>query len=344
MAGITGLEKLQLGGESTSGTAVAATAIWRGENSELVDDREVAFVEEQIGVMTSTTNAYVPKEAASVTMGSTSVTCQQLPYILEGAIEAATPVQDGTGAQPYVRIYNVPTTADNTRKTFTIEWGDNEHVQETDYAYVESFKITGNGGEGLMMEANWRGRTVVDSSFTSVTLAAIEPSDNLVFGGSNFYRDGTGTFPATTEVTSTLLSFELDVTTGLTSKFTNLGKDFDFTYFNKDAFSATLSLVYEHNAGTDTERDTFEAATPRSVQLKFEGGVFGTVGAVYSNFTLLIDAVGVYTEFPPSDLDGNSTVEAVLQIGYDPTATSTLDITVVNRYSDLFTNPPTIAS
>lgn len=45
------LSYIQLGKESTAGTAVAATAIWRGMGSALSDDREIVQVEELIAIM-----------------------------------------------------------------------------------------------------------------------------------------------------------------------------------------------------------------------------------------------------------------------------------------------------
>ena len=128
----------------------------------------------------------------------------------------------------------MPTTSPNTIKTYTIEGGDNQLAQESDYCFVESFKISGNAGEGVMMEATWRGRDVVDTTFTgALTAPTLIPGDHIVFGGSNLYIDAVGGTIGTTEITSTLLSFELDVTTGLKAKFTNLGKDFDFVYFDR---------------------------------------------------------------------------------------------------------------
>jgi hypothetical protein len=132
-----------------------------------------------------------------------------------------------------------------------------------------------------------------------------------------------------------LLSFELDVTTGLKAKWTNLGKDFDFVYFDRGSYSATLKLVYEHNSAADGQRDLYEAATPRLIQLKFVGGAVGTPGTTYSVKTFIINAPGVYTAMPVGDVDGNATVEAELKIGYDLTDAQGLNFIVVNELSAL---------
>jgi len=333
MAGIKALRKIQMGAESTAGTAVAATTIWRGMG--LIEDlREVKHVDEHIGIALPTTRAYIPKLGARVKFDPIEATFQQLPYLLEAGVEAETPTQDGAGTG-YVYAYAFPTTAQRTIRTYTLEMGDDQLCQETDYAFVESFKLSGNAAEGIMMEASWLGRDIVDASFTGALSApTLVPSSHLVFGGSSLYIDAVGGTIGTTAIASTLLSFELDVTTGLKPKFTNLGKDFDFIYFDRGSFSATLKMVYEHNSAADGQRDLYEAATPRLIRLYFVGGALGTP-ATESVYNFRIDAAGIYTSMPQGDVDGNATVEATMKIGHDLTASSGLGFRVVNESSAL---------
>lgn len=330
MSGIKALRRIKLGRESTAGTAVAATDIWRGMGL-LSDDREIKIVEEQVGYLLPTTRAYVPKLAASVKFDPIEATYPQLPHILEAAIRTDTPASDGSG---YVYEYIVPidtAPSATTIKTYTIEGGNNQLVQEMEYSFVEKFKLSGNQAEGVMMEADWIGRRAIDSSFTSLSPAALVPSDQIIFGGSDLYIDSSTV--GTTEVTSTLLKFELEVTTGLRPKWTNEFKYFDFIYFDIGSFSATLKVTYEHNNTADAERNHFEAGTPRIVRLEFPGAALGTPGVTYSNYLLRIDCAGVYTEFKQSDVDGNDVVEATLQIGHDIAENLGLTIIVVNEDS-----------
>lgn len=188
-----------------------------------------------------------------------------------------------------------------------------------------------------MMSAVWRGRDVVDTTFTGgQSVPTLIAADNIVFGGSNLYIDAVGGTIGSTEITSTLLSFELDVTTGLKAKYTNLAKEFDYVYFDKGSFSATLKLVYENDSNGVAQRDLFEAATPRLLRLRFQGAaVSDNTGATYDNLTFIINAAGVYTAMPMGDVDGNSTIEAEMQIGHDLTASQGLDFVVVNELSAL---------
>lgn len=333
MVGVKALRKIQFGRETTAGTAVAATTIWRGMGL-LEDMRAIKHVDEEVGIALPTTRAYVPKLGAQITLDAVEATPQQFPHILEMGIRTDTPAADGAGSG-YIYEYIMPTTAQNTIKTYTIEAGDNQLAQEVDYCFVESFKLSGNAGEGLMMEATIIGREATDTTFTgALTIPTLVATDHLTFGGSKFYIDAAGGTVGTTEITSTLLSFELDVTTGLKAKWTNLGKDFDFVYFDRGSYSATLKLVYEHNAAADGQRDLYEAATPRLVRLWFSGGALSTPGD-YDNVGIEIDAAGVYTAMPYGDVDGNATVEAEMAIGYDVTAALGLTIRCINELASL---------
>lgn len=334
--GTKALRKIQLGKESggAAGTPVPTTTVWRGVGL-MSDGREIKHVDEEVGIALPTTRAYVPKLAATCVFDPIEATFQQLPYIFEAGVNIEVPTQDGAGSD-YIYAYAYPSTALGTIETYTIEGGDNQLVQEMEYSFVESFKISGNAAEGVMMEANWIGRQVTDTSFTgALSIPTLVPGDHITFGGSNLYIDAVGGSIGSTEITSTLLSFELDVTTGWLAKFTNAAKYFDYVQWVRNSFSATLKLVYEHNASADAQRDLYEAATPRLVQLKFTGNAVGTPGTTYSNMTFIINAAGVYTSFPASDQDGNATVEAEMQIGHDLTASQGLDFIVVNELSSL---------
>lgn len=317
--GVTAARKLQFGRETTAGTAVAATFVWPGMGM-ISPDIDVKNVAQNDGNFQPTNLYYIPRVGATIELDPVEATFDLLPHILEMGIMTATPAQDGTGgATGYTRDYLMPLTASRTIKTYTIEGGDNQLCQEVEYCFVESFKITGKASEGVMMSAKIRGRQTTDTTFTSSQVTpALIPSDVIVFGGSNIYIDAAGGTIGSTEKTSTLLSFELDVTTGQAAKYTNLAKSFDFSYFNKGAYKATLKMVYEHNATADAERDKFEAATPGLIRLKFTGAAFADVtGATYGAYTLIIDCAGVYTSFERGDVDGNSTVEVEMALGLD---------------------------
>lgn len=327
--GVTALRKIQLGLESTAGTAVPATTIWRGMGS-FEDMREVVNVEEDIGIAIQTTRAYIPKLGAKIVLDPIEATFQQLPHIFECGVAEETPTQDGAGTG-YIYAYAHPTTAMQALATYTGEVGDNIQAREVEYLFAESYKISGNAAEGVMMEASLIGRQPTDTTFTpALTVPTLLAGDHIVFGGSTLAIDAVGGTIGATVISNTLLSFELDVTTGYAAKYTNAAKYFDFVYFDKGAFSATLKLVYEHNAAAETQKGLYEAATPRLFRLEFTGNALGTP-ATENNLSYRIDCAGIYTEMPDGEQDGNVTKEATVQIGYDLTAALGLEHRIVNE-------------
>ena len=333
--GVKALRKIQLGKESTAGTAVPATTIWRGMGLYEYDN-DVTHVDEEVGIALPTNRYYNPRVGGVFAFDPVEATFQQLPYIFEAGVAAESPTQDGSGSD-YIYNYVMPTTSMNTLNTYTLEGGDNVQAREMEYGFVESFKLSGNAGEGVMMESSWRGRQLTDTTFTpALSVPTLTAGDHIVFGGSSLYIDAVGGTIGSTEISNTLLSFELDVTTGYKAKYTNEAKYFDFIYWDRGSYSATLKLTFEQNSTSEAQVDLFEAVTPRQFRLEFTGNAFGTGGTTYSNHTFLIDCAGTYLSNPTvSDNDGNNTWEMEIGIGYDLTAALGLEFTVVNELSAL---------
>jgi hypothetical protein len=324
-------QKIQLGRESTAGTAVAATTIWRGVGGMLEDAREVSMVDEQIGIAIPTTRAYVGQLGGVLSMAATPATFEQILHILEAGIKTVgTGASDGAGSGK-IYAYPTPTTAVNTIKTYTIETGDNQQAEEMEYSFVEKFTLTGERGRAVMMSADWIGRQVANTTFTgSLTAPTVE---EILTGKGAFYIDAVGGTIGTTAITGTLLQWELTVTTGWRGKWTvDAGQlYFNFIYFDRDSFEAELSMTFEHDATAVAQKALFQAATPRLFRINIPGSTFAQAGTTYSTKTFRIDAAATYTEWGVLDSeDGNSIVNVTAQIGYDPTAAKGLEITVVN--------------
>ena len=329
-------QKIQLGRESTAGTAVAATTIWRGVGGMLQDNREIVMVDEMIGIAMPTTRNYIPKYEGALSMAEAPATFEQLPHILEAGIKSVgTGSSDGVGSGK-IYTYPVGMTSANTIKTYTIETGDNQQAEEMEYCFVEKFTLKGARGEAVMMSADWIGRQVTNTTFTGAltapTVSEVIASDGL------FYIDAVGGTIGTTAISGTLLEWELAVTTGWKAKYTvdSGQRYFNFAYFDKDSFSAELSMTFEHDAASVAQKALFRAGTPRLFRIKFNGPGLTTNGTTYSFKTLHIDAAAVYTEWEALDADeGNSIYSVKATVGYDPTAAKGLQILVVNELSTI---------
>jgi len=330
MPGIKALRKLQFGKEATAGTPVAATTIWRGEGVGQ-DTREVTFPAEDVGILGGIDRAYTAKLGAEVSFDETPATFQQLPYILEAGIATETPTQDGAGTG-YIYEYLFPTTAQNTPRTYTIEHGDDQQAEEIEYAHVSEFSITGNAGEAVNVSATWQGRQSTTTSFTGGL--SVPDVEEILFGTGALYIDDTGTFPATTQKSNTLIGMELSVNTGMQAVYT--ADNLYFSFVKNVMPEIMLNITFEHDSTAVAEIAAFRAGTARSIRLLFEGSAFTTGGTAYDDHTLIIDLVGKWESFEGlGEQDGNDIVTGTLRCRYNATAGALGKITVVNELSSL---------
>lgn len=330
--GIKALRKIQLGKELTSGSAVAATTKWRGLGV-LQDDQEVIFPEEDIGYISGVNRSYIASVGGSISFDSVEATFEQLPHILEAGVKLVTTgAADGSGSGK-IYSYIMPTTATNTLRTYTIEAGDNIQAEEMAYSYVESFTIEGNANESLMMSAEWKGRQVVTSAFTTAaTLPAVE---EILFNKGKIYIDAVGGTIGSTQVSNTLISATVDVTTGIKAIATADGNLY-FSFTKTTMPEVTLDVTFEHNSSALTEKTAWRNSTPRQIRLIFEGSDFTTAGTTYSKKTFIIDMAGTWESFDAmEDDDGNDTISGTFRARYDSTADLFCEMVVVNALTNL---------
>jgi hypothetical protein len=329
MPGVKSLRRIQLGKETTPGTSVAATTLWRGIGT-IEDTLEVVHPEEDVGILGGTDRSYIPAVSGELEMEDTEATFEQLPYILEAGIDSQTPAQDGAGTL-YIYTYTVPTTTQGDWRTYTIEGGDDQQEEEMAYCFVKEFTLSGKAGEALMVSATWEGRQVAPSTFTgSLALPTVE---EILFSKGKLFIDGAATFPATTQRLLTFLEMELKATTGLTSFKTGEGELY-FSGVKRVMPEFVLDVTFEHDSTSVAEKAAWRAGTTRSVRLDFTGSA-GT-GTTYSNKKLLIDMLGKWEKFEKiGENDGNDIVKGTLRCRYNGTAASAGRFIITNLLTAL---------
>jgi len=331
MAGIKALRKIQVGQESTAGTAVAASTIWRGEGTG-ADTREIVFPAEDVGILGGLDRAYTPKLGAEITLEETPATFEQLPYILAGGIKDVAGVQDGAGTD-YIYTYPFATTAQNTPQTYTIEYGDDQQAEEAEYCFVREFTLSGNAGEALMMSATLEGRQCTTTTYTGAL--SIPTVEEILFSKGKLYIDPASTYPATTNKANTLLNMELSVTTGMQAVFTADGVVY-FSFVKNVMPEIMLNITFEHDSTAVAEIAAFRAKTARSVALTFEGTAPATPGTTYSYKTLQVQLLGKWESFEAlGEQDGNDIVTGAMRCRYNGTAAALGSIICVNELSAL---------
>ena len=327
--GIKKLRKLQLGKETAGGTAVPATAVWRGMGT-LEDTRTTVFANEDVGLLMGADRTYVPMYEGALAMESTEATFEQLPYVLEAGIKTiSTGVSDtGTG---FVYNYTLPTTAVQTPSYYTIETGDDIQAEEMEYCFVKDFTLSGKSGEAWMIEANWVGRQVTPVTFTSLSVASVE---EILFGKSALYIEAASAAYGTTIKASTLLEASLAYTTGFVPVYTANGQLY-FDFVKCVGPEALLTVTYEHNAIAVVEIAAWRAQTKRSIQIKVAGSAL-TTGGTYTTKLLTINLSGKYEKVEKlGELNGNDIVRATLRARYDGTEARIGNIQIVNELATL---------
>ncbi len=326
--GVKGLRKIQIGQETTAGTAVAATTIWRG-NGVIRDAREITIVEEDIGLLTGQGRSFVGRLLAQLEMEDTPATFEQLPYILCAGLMADTDGSADGGGSGYIYTYNLSTNAQATPKTFTIEQGDNARVDEMEYSVVTEWRLSGAPGEALQMSASWIGRQSTDAEFTAGQ--SVPSVEEILFGKGKLYIDATTI--GTTQKTGTFLGFELTGVSGFQAVESADGNLY-FYAIKQGSPKITGVLILEHDATGEAEINAARAETNRLIRMVFEGSALTTAGTAYTYKSLVIDAPIKYTEVPAvEDQDGDDVVRLPFEVIFD--GTNNFSIVVVNQLANL---------
>jgi hypothetical protein len=329
MAGIKALRKIQLGREGTAGTAVAATAIWRGVGT-IEDQRETVFPPEDVGYIGGLDRAYTPKYLGALVMEDTPVCYENIMHILEAGVKTiGTGVADtGTGASGKVYAYTFPTTAKNTIKTYTIEGGDDQEQERMEYSYVSDFKISGKGGEAVMVGATWAGRQVAPN--TMGTAAALPTVEEVLFSKGALYIDAVDGTIGTTQISNTFLGMDLNGKTGWTPVWTADGALY-FTFCKLTEPEVLLNITFEHDAGGVAQKVLWRAGTARQIRLNFPGSALGTAG-VFSTKVFRVDLAGKWEKFDKiGEQDGNDIIAGTFRARYNASAALFGEIKVVNE-------------
>jgi hypothetical protein len=335
------LRKIQWGIESTPGTAVAATAIWRGKGDTISDDREVTEVEEMVGIIGGTDRTLIARIFATLALSETEATYQQLPYLfamLFGGV--VTGVADGSGSTGFKYLTTIPTTSAPTGKFYTIETGDDFEAEEMEYTHAVKVTLSGVAGKALMVSAELQGRQATKTTFTGA-LSVVAVEDILTSMGT-LALDAIGGTAGATVISNQLLSFKIDFEALWAPKDTIDGHlYFSFPQFTGQKISG--ELTFEHDtivSGNAQNKAKWRAQTPQLMRLDFPGSSYATPGTGTS-FTggksgLRVDLPIKWTKFAAlSDQDGNDTVVATFSSRYNSTAATAGSVLITNEVSAL---------
>ena len=330
MAGIKSLRKLTLGREASSGTAVNATTYWRGVGT-IEDTRVTTFPEEDVGYISGLDRSYQPSVGALLAMESTPATFEQVLHILEAGVKLiGTGASDGgAGASGKIFNYTFPTTSKNSIKTYTIYGGDDQYSDRMEYAFVQDFKLTGKGGEAVMMEATWAARQSGSAAFAgSPTIPTVE---EVLFSKGALYVDAvTGTIGGTVK-SNTFLGMDLSVKTGWVPVLGANGQLY-FMFAKLTAPEILLNITFEHDSHGGDQKAAWRAGTSKLVRLNFPGSNLGTAGTGFTTKVLRVDLAGRWEKFDKlGEENGNDILTGTFRARYNSSEALFAAIKVVNE-------------
>jgi hypothetical protein len=331
MAGVEKLRKIQLGLETNKGTAVAATAMWRGLG-EFRDSQEVVTPDEDVGYLVEVDRSYVPKVLAEFELEETPATFEQLPYPLAAGVgDVVSGAGNGGTSDGYNYVYTVATTALPTTKAYTFEGGDNQQAEEYEYCQCKEINLSGAPGQVVMMSSSWFGRQVTKTTFTSLTPPTVE---EILFQKGKLYLNAVGD-AITTQLTNTWLGFDLKIVTGLGPGFHGDG---NLYYSSEKSVGSVItgSITFEHDAIGVARKDDFVAQTTRKFRMEFLGSALAGSGGTFANKALRMDfAAKILTVDPLGRVDGNDIVKINFEARYNATANLYFVTTVCNKLAAL---------
>ena len=328
--GIESLRRIQIGAEATHGTPVVCTTFLRGQGVAS-DDTEHIFPAENIGIVPGTDRSYVAQQVGTLAYSGV-LTFEQL-HPFQAALNTAVATADGAGTGK-IWEYILPTTSINSASdltTYTLRAGDNAGAEEMPFCFVPDFTIEGKYSEALMLSANFRGASWAASTFDALSASDLQTIEEVLFNKGKLYIDDATSTIGTTQVSQTLLSMSIKVTTGWRAQPTADGT-LSFSLLKQVSPEAELTLVYEHNASAVAEKAAWRASTPRQIRLLFVGSALATPGTAYTYKTFQIDAAGRYSTFSSLSSDaGNDTVSCTFKIRYNADAAKFLQFLAVNE-------------
>lgn len=337
--GIEKLRQLQIGQEVTPGTAVACTAVWRGQANSIVDPTELVLPNEHVGYLMQVDRGYHAMTEATYESPETEVTFEQCLYPFEAGIKTVSPTGNGGTTNGYIYSYPLLSTdrgfvkvasSENPVKVLTLKGGDDQQAYAMDFSFCEQIAMSGAINDSLKWTHNWRGRQRTKTTFDALSLVAVE---EILFNKGKLYLDATGGTIGTTQKTATWLGFNLALETGWRAVFTGDGGMY-FTFIKNigPKLSGTLTLEYDDVA--EAMEDAKIAGTTQLMRMLFAGSALTGTGGTYTTKLLRVDsAIKIKSIAALESQDGNDTLVLNWEAVQGNAGQATPTFTAVNTLS-----------
>jgi hypothetical protein len=339
MAGIKRLRRLQLGKESTPGTAVAATTRWRGEVTGLDDQRKVEMIEEMVGLINGADRTRVVELMAAYEGAETPLTFEQFGYILAMSLGGPTSGSaDGAGSD-YIYTTNLPTTAQPTATPYTLQGGDDYEVERAEYVLCTKWGVTTQrGATAKLSSSTFFGRQVayLGTGFSAASIPSV--LEEAISNKGKVYLDAVSGSYRTTQVSSSIVACEISCESMWQPVFTMDGQLY-YTTAIFAGYKLSGKLTYLHDAasnGNTGAKKTFRDQTPKLLSIDLEGGTVTSAGTTYNTKHVIFNLPIKFTKVSVlEDSDGVDIVSFDWESRYNATKGDAGQIIVVNELASL---------
>lgn len=334
MAGVTYLQRIQIGRETSDfGTAVAATTALR-LNGTIEDTRTVVWPVERLGYLSGRDRVRFDAYSSKINLTG-DATFEQLPYIFEMGIQTSSDNPTTDTGSSNVWTYTFPTTAQLAIQPYTIEGGDNTAAEEASYFYTNDFTLSGRYGEVWQLNANLIGGQITDTdTFTPSSDLTTPEVEEMLFQMSKLYIDNDSDTIGTTQATNTFLAAELRVQTGWRPVYTGDGS-MDFSFLKNTGPEILLDVTFEHDATAVSEKTAWRNKTARLIRITCDGTALSTTDT-YSTKQMIIDLAGKWEKFDKVDeIDGNDVVKGTFRARFNATSGLFAQIKIINELATL---------
>ena len=326
-SGLYRLRVLQVGKETTPGTAVAATQRVIGAATLTPEiDRYEETYPRGVRVMASPDDADVRKGSLLTMDADLDFEHVLVPLNCGLAKGTITRVAPPTTPATYTHAFQPSVTAAVLLHAFTAEVavsdGSTKHYErEVAYGTVRSLTITWAANEMTKLAYEAFGRAEQSSALTP-SLAVVAGRELIPSNRWTLAIDDTRAKLGATQITGIFRGGSLAITGGAEPKYTIDGRtDLDFTGLDTRNLTAELSLTLEHDAVAAGEFAKWRSDDLRYIRL----------AAVNGDKKIEIDLTAKFSE-PPSfgDEDGIETLSFAAQLHYDATG-APLKVSVTNE-------------
>lgn len=319
--------KIQLGVESTHGTAVDATEILVGRmEGQPTHDAVWHIPQNDRGVLAA--NYEVPVEVGNdveLQFQADAYDRGLLLAFLNSIRSNITPTQPDVGNEPNHFLWTIEpsltsaNTPDETNgiSTYTIEFGDNEQAYKSEFCFTEKLEISGTPDSICEMSWDMKARQVTDTTFTGSLTAPLIKS--FAFNNAKFYIDTSYAGLGGTQKIGLLRGFTWTYETMFKGFITADG----VLYFNsltQDKMKVTLELQYRRGTDSEAERTKFRNQTMFYPRIELLSN--GEMDSGQSNPEYVrLDGAFRYTEWDtPDDEDGALVTTVTAESFYDDTS------------------------